>query len=694
MSDFLSILYQSTAAISQINDTRTNRIEDLVETGLGITSQALALAQSRNDNNSGVVVRNQRPSVTRGGSINNIVRGQATPASRSQVSEQIKSRATLEKLNRVTTGSFSVNYRNSATNKSERFFFSLLPAIEINSRVSGGGMVPEVKRGIVFKSMMNHKKFNIVGGAPLYQNLGVNQQMVQLVGSFIGNERSLVSNFEVARDEQNRPITKSQEGDAVGSVTDISRVNDPESQAVLARSVLRESVNRKAGAPNPEDIYSNRAVNLNSYKTSRDFNDEVVLSGREVQLQIVAATSIVPDEHVEIFITGFFASMRYMFVRSDRTYYAMDFVITRHGEFSESAGAIIEAQKAKKVEEVKKANETTEINQERDQVLAKLKDVEKAITDLPNNSEDQIINNLIKLDDADFNAIMLGAFAASHSDQPLKERQLKQLLARAQSVEKNLDSTKYLLQTLSTLRLDIKNLALEGLKRRISDTENYYDALAQNKNTDDFVATLSMIFETNPPTADGAVSSDLAVSYLTIMKQKEKKQDNKTQPNAQSSIGQLAASLGIPVGSTFEFKPDNSNSFGDARKLQTYPFLVGSDNSNSLQQSQNQAPLVSGFGLRAPSYSLISQQINTASQPDSLPTLRELFIEEPSYNSASLKIYEDGRIENKYSGAVSVPGEGIVFRDGSSIAEPTALNPVTSPNYISRLFNINGRELV
>lgn len=87
---------------------------------------------------------------------------------------------------------FSISYRNAAGNPAT-FKFSLLPAIEhsftYRSGAGGGMAVPEVKPGILQRTDMQFKTFQVPGGTPAIQSLGTAQSILQLVGAFIGEER-------------------------------------------------------------------------------------------------------------------------------------------------------------------------------------------------------------------------------------------------------------------------------------------------------------------------------------------------------------------------------------------------------------------------------------------------------------------------------------------------------------------------
>lgn len=108
------------------------------------------------------------------------------------------SRTTLSRTKNDVLGGkndeFRIEYQN--TQGSSRWFtFTLLPAIDITGRggignvnVGSMGMIPEVKPGIVIRTTMKQKNIVIPGGTPVVQTIGVDNTIMQLVGSFVGTE--------------------------------------------------------------------------------------------------------------------------------------------------------------------------------------------------------------------------------------------------------------------------------------------------------------------------------------------------------------------------------------------------------------------------------------------------------------------------------------------------------------------------
>jgi hypothetical protein len=177
--------------------------------------------------------------------------------------------------------SFTISFLDN-TNTKKTYYFSLLPAIENNIKNSSfGATVPEIKPGILIKTTMNVKKFLIPGCFPAIQPLGIGQTIIQLVGLFIGTEGTTqINTFE---------------------------------------SVLTGT--------NPSNLITTTAVN--AYNSALYFNNNVVHSSRPVDLFIRGSFSD-NNYQPQIGYTGVIQDYRMFVTRSDRTYYALDILVTNY----------------------------------------------------------------------------------------------------------------------------------------------------------------------------------------------------------------------------------------------------------------------------------------------------------------------------------------------------------------------------
>ena len=157
------------------------------------------------------------------------------------------------------------------------FKFALLPAIE-SKLGGGGGQVPEVKPGILRRVTQNIKTFELPGGVPAFQVLGVSATMFQIVGLFMGAEEVLANKVKVY------------ESNSKGSIN----------------------------AYRPE-------ARLDAEYYASYFESEFVQKGLPVEIIINSRSNT--DVGISLTYKALLQNYRYFIVRSDRVYYAMDALI-------------------------------------------------------------------------------------------------------------------------------------------------------------------------------------------------------------------------------------------------------------------------------------------------------------------------------------------------------------------------------
>ena len=200
----------------------------------------------------------------------------------------------INKITREDKGKFYIRYGGVSGNP-KTWNFALLPAIESNLRMQSssptitgtGATVPEVKAGIVIITNMKHKNIVIPGGVPVVQTIGVENVLLQLCGAFIGTENS--DNLKAKTESYLYPYN--------------------------------------AGTGNRSDTGVDH-----SYNKARLFNTEVVTAGREVQLVVEANLSEgnSSEGNIALDYHGVIIGFKLYAVRKDRTYYCLDFLVTRH----------------------------------------------------------------------------------------------------------------------------------------------------------------------------------------------------------------------------------------------------------------------------------------------------------------------------------------------------------------------------
>jgi hypothetical protein len=80
---------------------------------------------------------------------------------------------------------FTLSVYNEQNKIDKVFYFSLMPAIQSNLP---GEQVAEVKPGILKRTTQNLKTFNLPGGLPAVQVLGLSPGILQIVGLLVGSE--------------------------------------------------------------------------------------------------------------------------------------------------------------------------------------------------------------------------------------------------------------------------------------------------------------------------------------------------------------------------------------------------------------------------------------------------------------------------------------------------------------------------
>jgi hypothetical protein len=209
----------------------------------------------------------------------------------------------LENIPSISDASaFTIKFVDTS-NVEQIYRFSLLPAIE--SKLASGSQVPEVKPGILIKTSMNIKRFLVPGGAPMFQMLGAEQTILQLVGLLIGNESLTPTN-------------------TAGSI--VNSGQNPDSNTTVSNqnpntSILNTNVIDPASSLYKEDS------ELNSHAVAKQLDLNVVQLGRPVEIRIISHNSDPKVKPFELKYNCLLQSFRYFVARNDRTYYALDAIV-------------------------------------------------------------------------------------------------------------------------------------------------------------------------------------------------------------------------------------------------------------------------------------------------------------------------------------------------------------------------------
>jgi len=196
---------------------------------------------------------------------------------------------------------FSISYIDGSP---KTFKFSLLPAVEVRGSTSTA-QVPEIKPGILMRTSMNQKRFSIPGGPPVFQTLGVEQTILQMVGMFIGNE----------------------------------------------------GINNTEGVNSASALYNINAA-LTANKTASFFDREIVQRGSPVKI-LIASIPLKDDSNpneqsLVLSYNALIQSVRYFYTRVDRVYYAVDALLLDYKQY----GVQVEKPNLNIVSNVGKASNT------------------------------------------------------------------------------------------------------------------------------------------------------------------------------------------------------------------------------------------------------------------------------------------------------------------------------------------------
>lgn len=195
---------------------------------------------------------------------------------------------------------FIITQLDEESKPSKSFHFTLLPAIE--SKV-GGTQVPEVKPGILKRCAQSIKTFNIPGGVPVFQVLGIEPTMLQLVG--------LITGSEFIKDTNSTGITPTNSKGVTAIYNPSSKLNALWYAEYFEKHLLQEGrplllkiVAGEAGSNTPAPITTDiRGEPRSTNQTP--FNNNIMTVEHKILLQ----------------------NVRYFITRQDRVYYSFDALV-------------------------------------------------------------------------------------------------------------------------------------------------------------------------------------------------------------------------------------------------------------------------------------------------------------------------------------------------------------------------------
>lgn len=272
-----------------------------------------------------------------------------TDTSVSALNRTISQPNVLQNIPSISDASlFTIKFVDNS-NTEQIYKFSLLPAVE--SRLASGSQVPEVKPGILIKTSMNIKRFLVPGGSPMFQMLGAEQTMIQLVGLLIGNE-SLTANrvLPAKKEEENKEPEIVERSDRLSTLPNTSPTipnlpPTPENIRKVEEAIKKtgEEIERNAreiealeqqidalkagGGLDPVSSLYKEDPNLDSHAVAKKLDLSVVQLGKPVEIRIISHNSSPNLKPFELRYNCLLQSFRYFVARNDRTYYALDAIV-------------------------------------------------------------------------------------------------------------------------------------------------------------------------------------------------------------------------------------------------------------------------------------------------------------------------------------------------------------------------------
>lgn len=225
---------------------------------------------------------------------------------------------------------------NTVVNSKRDFYFQLLPAIKSNLPVSGGSDVPGAMPGIQFRIENNIVKHKIPGFSPVYQPMGIDSIKCTLVGMFTGNDGVDIS-ASYSNDINAGLLAPQTELSSLFSSQTNTNPNPVSSTNNIDSSGLPIPSTNKANTASDVAVLSEDA-----FRGAQDFYNEIVISGREVEVELNLRKSSGPYpggtpgpfRDAETGNPKFKALIKRLdlyYVRRDRCWFILDLEITDAG---------------------------------------------------------------------------------------------------------------------------------------------------------------------------------------------------------------------------------------------------------------------------------------------------------------------------------------------------------------------------
>jgi len=233
---------------------------------------------------------------------------------------------------------------NNTIQQKRNFYFQLLPAIKSNLPVSGGTDVPGAMPGIQFRIENNIVKHKIPGFAPIYQPIGIDSIKCTLVGMFSGNDGVDISSAYSDDISAGLLLDGKELTSSLKTGTNLEQSTGNTSNPNFDKVGTDSS-----GLPIPSTYKSTTSSNVavlseDAFKGAQDFYNEIVLSGREVEIELNLRKSsgaleggggspgpFRDPETGNPKFNGLIKRLDLYYVRRDRCWFIIDLEITNSG---------------------------------------------------------------------------------------------------------------------------------------------------------------------------------------------------------------------------------------------------------------------------------------------------------------------------------------------------------------------------
>jgi hypothetical protein len=214
-----------------------------------------------------------------------------------------------------------------------KYYFEMFPAVK---SVNGaqGMQAPDVGHGLSFKSSINIAKINIPGSFPIYQTMGINDEIIEFVGCFIGeypegyttSDEFVVDPYidyrsEIARGvyETNPLLGETTLQDSAGNYVPAGLYKSLDMTNQNFRAYQESSIVRK--------LQLSGSVFTLTFKSKSLSNERI----KALRQHVNSEESGEINDGIDLSVDGYIIGFERFIQRDDRVWYKIVFRVTNHG---------------------------------------------------------------------------------------------------------------------------------------------------------------------------------------------------------------------------------------------------------------------------------------------------------------------------------------------------------------------------